>query len=29
VEASGGHVTASNREPGGTRIEIELPVRTP
>lgn len=29
VEASGGHVTASNREPGGARIEIELPVRTP
>jgi signal transduction histidine kinase len=29
VEASGGHVTASNREPGGARIEIDLPVRTP
>lgn len=27
VEASGGRVTASNREPRGARIEIELPVR--
>jgi signal transduction histidine kinase len=29
VEASGGRVKASNREEGGARIEIELPVRTP
>jgi len=27
VEAAGGRITAMNREPRGTRIEIELPVR--
>jgi hypothetical protein len=29
VEASGGRIAASNRDQGGARIEIELPVRTP